>query len=100
MRICRYNDDKLGLIKGDQLIDVTIALDDIPKTGWPRPHGDAMIANIEAVKVGIEANRKMGYVQGVKNVTLKSPIANPTKIIAAPANYRAVSYTHLRTHET
>ncbi len=40
MRICRYNDDKLGLIKGDQLIDVTIALDDIPKTGWPRPHGD------------------------------------------------------------
>ncbi len=30
----------------------------------------------------------MGYVQGVKNVTLKSPIANPTKIIAAPANYR------------
>jgi hypothetical protein len=88
MRICRYNDDKLGLIKGDQLIDVTIALDDIPKTGWPRPHGDAMIANIEAIKVGIEANRKMGYVQGVKNVTLKSPIANPTKIIAAPANYR------------
>ena len=60
MRICRYNDDKLGLIKGDQLIDVTIALGGIPKTGWPRPHGDAMVANIEAIRVGIEANRKDG----------------------------------------
>lgn len=88
MRICRYNDDKLGLIKGDQLIDVTIAFDGIPKTGWPRPHGDAMVANIDAIRVGIEANRKMGYVQGVNNVVLKSPVANPTKIIGAPANYR------------
>jgi 2,4-didehydro-3-deoxy-L-rhamnonate hydrolase len=87
MRICRYNDDCLGLVKGDQLIDVTVALDDIPAQRWPRPHGDAMVANIETIKVGIEENRKMGYVQGVNNVVLKSPVANPTKIIAAPANY-------------
>ncbi len=26
----------------------------------------------------INANRKMGYVQGVNNVTLKSPISSPT----------------------
>lgn len=87
MRICRYNEDKLGLIKGDQLIDVTIALDDIPQQRWPRPHGDAMIADLESIRVGIEQNRKMGYVQGVNNVVLKSPVANPSKIIAAPANY-------------
>ena len=87
MRICRYNADKLGLVKGDQLIDVTLALDVIPKSGWPRPHGDAMVANLDAIFPEIEANRKMGYVQGVNNVNLKSPVANPTKIIAAPANY-------------
>tara|TARA_R110000868_G_scaffold29889_6_gene110995 strand:+ start:11653 stop:12504 length:852 start_codon:yes stop_codon:yes gene_type:complete len=87
MRICRYNEDKFGLIKGDQLIDVTIALDDIPQQRWPRPHGDAMIADLESIRVGIEQNRKMGYVQGVNNVVLKSPVANPSKIIAAPANY-------------
>ena len=40
MRICRYNADKLGLIKGDQLIDVTSALEVVPKTRWPRSHGD------------------------------------------------------------
>ena len=87
MRICRYNADKLGLVKGDQLIDVTLALEKVPKVRWPRPQGDAMIANLEAIIPEIDANRKMGYVQGVNNVTLKSPIANPTKIIAAPANY-------------
>ena len=87
MRICRYNDDCLGLVKGDQLIDVTIALERIPKLRWPRPPEDAMIANLDAIKLDIEENRKMGYVQGVNNVTLKSPVANPTKIIAAPANY-------------
>lgn len=87
MRICRYNDDCLGLVKGDQLIDVTTALDAVPPQRWPRNHGDAMVANLDAIKVGIEENRKMGYVQGVNNVTLKSPVANPTKIIAAPANY-------------
>ena len=87
MRICRYNADKLGLVKGDQLIDVTLALDVIPKSGWPRPQGDAMVANLDTIFPEIEASRKMGYVQGVNNVNLKSPVANPTKIIAAPANY-------------
>ncbi len=87
MRICRYNADKLGLVKGDQLIDVTLALDVIPQTGWPKPPGDAMIANLDTIKPEIETNRKMGYVQGVNNVTLKSPVANPTKIVAAPVNY-------------
>ena len=88
MRICRYNDNSLGLVKGDQLIDVTLELDVIPETRWPKPHGDAMIAKIEEIKPKIKGNQKMGYVQGVNNVILKSPVANPTKIIAASANYR------------
>ena len=36
MRICRYNADKLGLVKGDQLIDVTLALEKVPKVGTER----------------------------------------------------------------
>lgn len=87
MRICRYNADRLGLVKGDQLIDVTIVLDILPEVRWPHPHGDAMIANLAAIRDEIENHRKMGYVQGVNNVTLLSPVANPTKIIGAPANY-------------
>jgi 2-keto-4-pentenoate hydratase/2-oxohepta-3-ene-1,7-dioic acid hydratase in catechol pathway len=88
MRICRYNADCLGLVKGDQLIDVTIALECIPERRWPHPPGDQMIAHLAPIMDEIENHRKMGYVQGVNNVTLKSPIANPTKVIGAPANYR------------
>ena len=87
MRICRYNDDKLGLVKGDQLIDVTIALENVSKSG-PELQGDAMIANIDAIRVTIEEYRKIGYVQGVDNVVLKSPVANSSKIISATAKYR------------
>ncbi len=87
MRLCRYNKDKLGLVKGDQLIDVTIALEALPAVRWPRPPGDALIANLDMVTEQVVANQKMGYVQGVDNVSLLSPVANPTKIIGAPANY-------------
>ncbi len=30
MRLCRYDDDKLGLIRGDQLFDATAALAHLP----------------------------------------------------------------------
>lgn len=88
MRICRYNADKLGLVKGDQLIDVTIALDKLPEVRWPRPPGDAMVAHLDILMDEIENHRKMGYVQGVNNVVLRSPVANPVKVIGAPVNYR------------
>ena len=88
MRICRYNADRLGLVKGDQVIDVTMALDAIPEMRWPRPHGDAMIANFAAVREIVAANQQWGYVQPVAKVKLLSPVANPVKIIGAPANYR------------
>ena len=88
MRLCRYNRDRLGLVKGDQLIDVTPALEVLPERRWPCPPGDPLIAGLDAVRGEIPAHEKMGYVQGVANVTLRSPVANPTKVIGAPANYR------------
>ncbi len=87
MRICRYNADRLGLVKGDQVIDVTMALEPIPKATWPRPQGDALIANFVAVREIVTANQQWGYVQPVDKVKLLSPIANPSKIIGAPVNY-------------
>ncbi len=87
MRLCRYNSDKLGLVKGDQLIDVTPALDVLPERRWPSPLGDQLIAGLDTVLREVSGLQKMGYVQGVANVTLRSPVANPTKIIGAPANY-------------
>ena len=89
MKLCRYNDNKLGLVSNEQLIDVTDALGVIPEARWPLPPGDRLIANLEAVIAEIERARKTGFVQLHSSVHILSPVANPTKVIGAPANYMA-----------
>ena len=40
MKLCRYNDNKLGVVEAEQLIDVSEALEAVPETRWPRANGD------------------------------------------------------------
>jgi len=88
MRFCRYNDNKLGIVRGEQLIDVTQVLDELlPPMRWPVPPGDQLIANLDAVRAAADAAWKMSFVQLHKSVRILSPVANPTKVIGAPANY-------------
>jgi len=89
MRLCRFNDDCLGLILNEQVIDVSEALDALPPLRWPVPPGDALIANLAAVRRRVDAVKGMSFVQRHASVRLKSPVANPAKIIGAPANYTA-----------
>ena len=37
MKLCRYNNNQLGLVEGDQVIDVTPALDAIPPMRYLAP---------------------------------------------------------------
>ena len=89
MKLARYNADKLGLVKNEQLIDVTEAGDEAGDLRWPIPPGDRLVAALDRVCARVEEVRKWGFVQLHKSVSLKSPVANPTKVIGAPANYRA-----------
>ena len=89
MKIARYNADKLGLVQNEQLIDVTEAIEAAGAWRWPLPPGDRLIAGLDAVRDRVLGLRKWGFVQLHSSVTLKSPVANPTKVIGAPANYRA-----------
>ena len=89
MKICRFNDDRLGLVEGDQVIDVTGALDAIPPTRWPAPVGDALVANLDAVREKAKALSGSGARHALADVVLKSPVANPNKVIGAPVNYYA-----------
>jgi hypothetical protein len=36
MHLCRFDDDKLGLVDGDVVCDVTEALDIVPTVRWLR----------------------------------------------------------------
>lgn len=89
MKLCRFNDDRLGLVDGEAIIDVSGALEVIPGARWPRPQGDALVASLEAVCAKARELAPSGERVGLDDAVLKSPIANPTKVIGAPVNYHA-----------
>ncbi len=88
MRLCRYDDDRLGLVRDDTVLDVTGALEAIPTARWPLPQGDPLIAHLDAVRERVEALAADAAARPLAGVTLKAPVANPSKIIGAPVNYQ------------
>lgn len=88
MRICRFDDNRLGLVRGDTVHDVTKALDLLPAARWPLPPGDLLIAHLATLKPKIERLAQAAQGKPVASVRLLSPVANPTKIIGAPINYK------------
>ena len=50
MRFCRFNDNRLGLVQGAQVRDVTAALEVLPATRYPLPSYDVFIAHLDALR--------------------------------------------------
>ena len=88
MKFCRFDDERLGLVDGNSVRDVTAALDVLPRCSYPLPQHDIFIANLEAVTTRARAVVKEARALPLESVTLLSPVANPGKIIAAPVNYQ------------
>lgn len=81
MRLVTFNGDRIGLVEGDQLIDVT-AMVQGPGTG--------MSAMRRLIHIWDEG--RLPALTGPKiplsSVRLEAPVPDPTKILAAPVNYR------------
>jgi 2-keto-4-pentenoate hydratase/2-oxohepta-3-ene-1,7-dioic acid hydratase in catechol pathway len=88
MQLCRFDNDRLGLVEDDTVRDVTAALDILPRHGYPLPRYDPLIANLPAVRARIESLAAAAPRRPLAGVKLLSPIANPGKILAAPVNYK------------
>ena len=88
MKLCRFNDDRLGLVEGASLVDVSAALSKLSPCSYPLPTYDILIANLTDVCAAIEA-LSGGERIPLSQVTLLSPVANPAKLVAAPVNYQA-----------
>ena len=88
MRLCRFNDDRLGLVKGDRVLDVTDALKGLEPHRWPYPTGDAVISAFVAIRERIEILADLAVGFPLSEVALRAPIGNPTKVCAAPVNYK------------
>ena len=89
MRICRFNDNRIGLVEGDQVFDVTAIAAELPALTWPLTPGDQLIALLPQLKEKLLALKAQAARLPLNGVKLLSPVANPSKIIAAPLNYHA-----------
>jgi 2-keto-4-pentenoate hydratase/2-oxohepta-3-ene-1,7-dioic acid hydratase in catechol pathway len=87
MKICRFNDNRVGLVLGEEVADITAIVGCLPKLQWPVPHGDHLIRHFASVKDQIPELARSAPRQRLAEVSLLSPVANPSKIIAAPVNY-------------
>jgi len=88
MKLVRFNDNRLGVVEGDRVKDVTAALDVLQAARYPFPSYDLMIAHLPAVRAEAEKLAKSAKALALGECTLLPPVANPGKIVAAPVNYK------------
>jgi 2,4-diketo-3-deoxy-L-fuconate hydrolase len=88
MRICRFDNDRLGVIRGDMVHDVSAAQDEIRKGARYDMKGDAVIAALPAWRERLEKMAASAPGKSLAQVKLLPPVARPSKLMAAPTNYR------------
>jgi 2-keto-4-pentenoate hydratase/2-oxohepta-3-ene-1,7-dioic acid hydratase in catechol pathway len=94
MRVCRFDADRLGLLRGDKVVDITSLLDSLPGARWPIDPGDLLIGNFDRLRGMMEHLADEGVSRHLADCALKSPIANPSKIIGARKNYHEPATDH------
>ena len=89
MKVCRFNENSLGIVEGRNVKDVSEVLQQLKRPTWPPPPGDQFIANLDTLLPAMHRLRHKTDVYALRDLKLNSPIARPSKIIGAPVNYRA-----------
>lgn len=88
MHLCRFNRNRLGIVEGDVVYDISVALNELRPRGWPCTPGDPLVAQLPAILESSKALRESARPIALSEVSLHSPITAASKIMAAPANYR------------
>jgi 2,4-didehydro-3-deoxy-L-rhamnonate hydrolase len=88
MKICRFDDDRLGVVKGGMVHDVTSVLDGLPPFRMPFPRHDPFIERLDTLRPLMEATAAKTPGRPVAQVRLLAPVMNPGKVVAAPVNYK------------
>ncbi|NUB45640.1 fumarylacetoacetate hydrolase family protein [Fertoebacter nigrum] len=85
MKICRYDEGKFGVVTPEGVVDVSSAFADLPRSSYPYPAHDVMIAGLAEIVTRIDISGKP--VIPMDQVQLRLPLCNPGKLVAAPVNY-------------
>jgi 2-keto-4-pentenoate hydratase/2-oxohepta-3-ene-1,7-dioic acid hydratase in catechol pathway len=87
MRICRFDNDRLGLVIGGGVHDVSAAQDEIRKQAPYAMQGDAVVAALPEWRSRLEKMAERAPATPLGEVRLLAPVARPSKVMAAPTNY-------------
>lgn len=87
MKICRYDDDRLGVVIGDKVHDVTAAQTEIRAASPYTAKTDPVIAALPLWRERLEKMAASAPGKPLSQVKLLAPVARPPKILAAPTNY-------------
>lgn len=88
MRLCRFGENRLGVVEGSSVKDVTAALEILPGWSYPLPGFDPLIANLDRILARARAIAADCPALPLEGLKLLSPVASPGKIVAAPVNYQ------------
>ena len=86
MKLCYFNDFRLGVIKGDQVVDITDAVKDLPH----RDTRDLIVGVIDhwdTYKVKVEKAANDGKGVPLSGVRLRAPVPRPGNIDCMAVNY-------------
>src|SRR6516162_5389843 len=89
MKLCRYDDDRLGVVRGNLVHDVTEAQTEIRKSTPYAMRGDAVVAALPQWRERIERMADKAPGKPIAQVKLLAPVARPSKLTCAPTNYQA-----------
>jgi 2-keto-4-pentenoate hydratase/2-oxohepta-3-ene-1,7-dioic acid hydratase in catechol pathway len=89
MKLCRFDEDRLGVVIGDTIHDITDIQTEIRAGARYDMRGDAVIAALPEWRERMEAAAASAPTKKVSEVNLLPPIARPSKTMAAPINYAA-----------
>jgi 2-keto-4-pentenoate hydratase/2-oxohepta-3-ene-1,7-dioic acid hydratase in catechol pathway len=87
MKICRFDNDRLGVVISDNVHDVTAAQDEIRRGAPYAMKGDAVVAALPEWRSRLEQMAKGARARPLGEVRLLAPVARPSKVMAAPTNY-------------
>ena len=87
MKLCRFDEDRLGIVIGENVHDVSSAQDQIRAAARYDMKGDAVIAALPAWRGRLEELASKSPARPLREVKLLAPVARPSKVMAAPTNY-------------
>src|SRR5881409_1721272 len=86
MKLLFFDDFRLGVLKGDAVVDVSDTVKDIPHTGPPNLI-TGLIERFADYKGRLESAASRGQGKPVSQVRIRPPLPKPYNIVAMAVNY-------------